>query len=124
MEPSNTVHEHDHERTDVPVRTIGKFLLGLTIGGIVVVLILAALWRLFAAMQPEPTVTAWRGPREFPPGPRLQTAPVLDRINYQEEEMKRLNTYGWVDQSAGRVHIPIEEAMKLLVQRGYEAKPQ
>jgi hypothetical protein len=34
-----------------------------------------------------------------------------------------LNTYGWVDRESGIVHIPIERAMELLLQRGLPARP-
>ncbi|MCA1555006.1 MAG: hypothetical protein LC737_11585, partial [Chloroflexi bacterium] len=32
--------------------------------------------------------------------------------------------YGWVDQSAGITHIPIERAMELLLERGLPTRPQ
>jgi hypothetical protein len=38
---------------------------------------------------------------------------------------EQLHGYGWVDQSGGIVHIPIEEAKRLIVERGIQpAKPQ
>jgi hypothetical protein len=36
----------------------------------------------------------------------------------QREALQRLNSYGWVDRSAGIAHIPIEQAMRLLVEGG------
>jgi hypothetical protein len=33
-----------------------------------------------------------------------------------------LNGYGWVDRDAGVVHIPIDEAMRLMVERGVPAR--
>jgi len=39
-------------------------------------------------------------------------------------EEKALYTYGWVDEKAGTVHIPIERAMDLLVQRGLPVRAQ
>jgi len=38
-------------------------------------------------------------------------------------EEQTLNSYGWVDQNAGVVHIPIAEAMKLVAQRGLPTRP-
>ena len=35
-----------------------------------------------------------------------------------EEARRRLGSAGWVDRDAGVVHIPIEQAMDLVVQRG------
>jgi hypothetical protein len=39
----------------------------------------------------------------------------------QEDE---LNSYGWVDQSAGVAHIPIDRAMDLIVEHGLPVLPQ
>jgi hypothetical protein len=33
-----------------------------------------------------------------------------------------LGTYGWVDKNAGLVRIPIEEAMRIAVERGLPAR--
>jgi hypothetical protein len=32
--------------------------------------------------------------------------------------LDKLHSYGWVDQAAGVVHIPIEEAMRIVTERG------
>ena len=40
----------------------------------------------------------------------------LNDIRKREEDI--LSTYGWVDQNAGTVHIPIDRAMDLLAQQG------
>jgi len=45
----------------------------------------------------------------------------LDSIRIKEEET--LNSYGWVDESAGVVHIPIQQAMQLLVEQGLPTRP-
>ena len=34
-----------------------------------------------------------------------------------------LDSYGWVDKNAGVVRIPIDEAMKLTLERGLPARP-
>ena len=34
------------------------------------------------------------------------------------EESALLDSYGWVDKDAGTVHIPIEDAMRLTLERG------
>lgn len=52
------------------------------------------------------------------PAPRLEVTPGLalakDRVTQETE----LNSYGWMDRKQGTVHIPIAQAMKLLVERG------
>ena len=57
------------------------------------------------------------------PEPRLEEneRDQLDGVRIHEEE--RLNSYGWVDQSAGTVHIPIERAMELMVEQGVPTAP-
>lgn len=44
------------------------------------------------------------------------------RIHYEAEQRERLSTYGWVDQSKGKVHIPIDRAMAILVQTNRSEK--
>jgi hypothetical protein len=54
---------------------------------------------------------------QFPP-PRLQSAPRGDLKALRAREELLLNGYGWVDRKAKIVHIPVDRAMDLLVQRG------
>ena len=48
--------------------------------------------------------------------PRLQTAPWNDLAIMRAHEESVLNSYGWVDRSAGTIHIPIQRAMELRAQ--------
>jgi hypothetical protein len=50
--------------------------------------------------------------------PRLQQFPRNELYTFRIEERDRLESYGWENKAAGTVHIPIEEAMKLTVERG------
>lgn len=59
----------------------------------------------------------------LPPLPRLQTNPKQELRDLRAEEARTLDNYQWVDKSAGVVRIPIEEAMKLTVQRGLASRP-
>jgi hypothetical protein len=52
------------------------------------------------------------------PGPKLQVTPRVDLQAFRAREEARLNSYGWVDKTAGVVRIPIARAMDLLIQRG------
>jgi len=58
------------------------------------------------------------------PEPRLEVTEggQLDKDLAKEED--RLNSYGWVDEKAGTVHIPIERAMHLVAERGLPVRPQ
>jgi hypothetical protein len=122
---SNERAVHDHEHSDIPVRMIGKYMLGLVLGGVIMVLILGGLWKWFGSAIPEEArVPAWRGPRELPPAPRLQIAPSEDLAEYRQKEFERLNNYGWVDRSAGKVHIPIGQAIDDVVRAGLPSRRQ
>ena len=58
------------------------------------------------------------------PQPRLETTERQEINGLRLQEEKTLNSYGWVDQQAGVVHIPIDRAMQLLAQRGLPTRPQ
>ena len=58
----------------------------------------------------------------LPPEPRLQTNPRQDLADLRRREDAILSTYGWVDKNAGVVRIPIDEAMKLTLERGLPAR--
>lgn len=53
-----------------------------------------------------------------PPLPRLQAKPEAEYRAYEAQVTHDLESYGWVDQAAGVAHIPIDDAMTLLVERG------
>ena len=121
--PGNGHEIRDHEHTDIPVRTIGKYMLGLAISGVVIVIVLGFMWNWFAhAIPEEARVPAWQGPRELPPSPRLQLAPSVELADYRQKELERLNSYGWVDRSAGKVHMPIDRAIDEVLRAGLPAR--
>ncbi|HEX7798676.1 MAG TPA: hypothetical protein VF456_30155 [Vicinamibacterales bacterium] len=129
----HTAHEphHDdvaHEGSDINVRAIARFGVGLLVLGAVVYLVV---WLFFvflsdrashASAQLAYPLAAGQQDR-VPPEPRLQTNPRADLREMRESEDKRLDSYGWVDRNAGIVHIPIDDAIKLTLQRGLPARP-
>lgn len=54
----------------------------------------------------------------LPPGPLLQRDPEQNMQQMKNEQDAVLNNYGWVDKEAGVIHIPIERAMELTLERG------
>ena len=58
------------------------------------------------------------------PEPRLEEDERAELNDIRVPEEDRLNSYGWADEKAGTVHIPIERAMQLIVQRGLPTRPQ
>jgi hypothetical protein len=125
MEDHPTVH---HETTDVDIRAIFVFGAGLVVSAVVISFVVWVLFKYFEAREarrvtPEYPLAATQEQRK-PPEPRLQENPREDLQQLREEEEQILNSYGWVDKNAGVVRIPIEEAMKLAVQRGLPSRQQ
>ena len=54
----------------------------------------------------------------IPPAPRLQIHPVASWNAFREAEMKRLESYGWMDRASGAVHVPVDRAMEIVLERG------
>ena len=117
--------ELHHETSDVDIRAIFGFGLGLLAVAIVVHL---AIWVLFMFFASREARVAPQFPlavgleNRLPPEPRLQTNPRQDLRDMRKQEDDLLGHYGWVDKNAGVVRIPIDEAMKLVVQRGLPAR--
>ena len=113
--------EVEHEHSDVNVRAILTFALALVIVAAVLQLALYGMLRLMEwnarrndpARHPLATTQT-----QAPPEPRLQPDPVADLAKVRVAEEQRLNSYGWVDKEKGVTHIPIEQAMELVVRRG------
>jgi hypothetical protein len=54
----------------------------------------------------------------LPPQPRLQQFPRNELYQFRIGEEEFLHNYGWMNKNAGVVHIPIDDAMRLTVERG------
>jgi hypothetical protein len=63
------------------------------------------------------------GQSQDPPTPRLQTQPFKDVWELKAAERGVLHSYGWVDRASGVVHIPIDRAMQITLQRGFPVRP-
>jgi hypothetical protein len=109
------------EKEDIRATPVLKFLVGIAITSVVVCFLLLAFYRgmrsFIAARQPPEPHMRFEADRE-PPLPRLQDVPAQDLATFRAEEDETLTSYGWVDQRAGVVRIPIDEAMKLIVEQG------
>jgi hypothetical protein len=57
-----------------------------------------------------------------PPNPQLQANPPQELREMHENEDMLLGSYGWVDQSKGIVHIPIDQAIDIVAQKGLPVK--
>jgi hypothetical protein len=127
-ENSRANPEVHHEESDVNIRAIFGFGVGLMLAVAFVCFVLWVLFRYFEARERRNVAhefpLAAQQENRLPPEPRLQTNPRADLADLRAEEEKALQTYGWADKNASVVRIPIEQAMKLTVERGLPARPQ
>ena len=63
-------------------------------------------------------------PQSAFPNPKLEEDERGQLNNISMNVEKELYSYGWVDEKAGTVHIPIERAMDLIAQRGLPVRGQ
>ena len=124
-------HEHEppagihHETSDVHVRPLAWLGVGLAVLVVISIVAMKGVFMLLDRQQaqndvaPPPMMT--QRPQQ-PPEPRLQTTPVPNLKLIVEQESKQLTSYRWVDSKSGVVRIPVDQAMKLLAERGLPAR--
>src|SRR5262245_4883317 len=115
-----------HEPNTVNIPGVVKFLVWLSGVIVLAALLMWGLLHYFDARKakeappPAPLATGVR----LPPEPRLQGAPgsasspTQDIRRFREQEDQMLDSYGWIDRQNGVIRIPIEQAKKLIEQRG------
>ena len=126
------------EREDLGGKPVFGFILTVVIGG---VLIYYVIWGIFYFLDAydkknqqsrNPLVAIEKAnPRDVQaneiqrfPEPRLEENERTELNGFRYSEEQQLNSYGWVDTSAGIAHIPIDQAMQLIAQRGLPTTPQ
>jgi hypothetical protein len=136
--PGNAGFEHQ----DLQVSGILYFLLSLAVATVLVSVLLVGVYKFLdkrdranqpvvsplVANVPRPELHSRADYEQYAektfPNPRLETDErnQLNQIRTREDD--QLDSYGWVDEKAGMVRIPIERAMDLLVERGLPVRPQ
>jgi hypothetical protein len=109
-----------HEQQDLSIRAVVIFAVVLALFGGISHVALTALFGRYWDREvrrdtPSPPL---REARVEPPAPRLQDQPGLDLEVLRRREERQMNTYGWVDRERGVVSMPIDRAMKLILDRG------
>jgi hypothetical protein len=134
-------HEHAEEgfeRQDLSAQGVLAFLISLVVGGVVVYFVIWGLYHFLDSRQRShptqqsplvkqmETDTRIVSPDEIKkfPQPRLETNERVEIKDFRLKEEQTLNSYGWIDEKAGVVRIPIERAMQLLAQRGLPTTPK
>jgi hypothetical protein len=117
----------DYERSDVDasrVASVGAVIAVVSVISCVVVLVLFNLLSDRANRQDPPNPPLARHEQgRTPPEPRLQVLPSKDIGELRAEEQAVLRGAAWVDQKAGVAQIPIEEAMKIVAEKGLPRWP-
>jgi hypothetical protein len=113
--------EHRDPDPDVDVRGVVRAAVALAVG--LVAVLGAAAW--FTGWLREDVSSGGQTPAPMatllphvPPEPRLQPDERAQLRVLRAYEKEQLDSYGWVKKSSGIVHIPIERAMALTVERG------
>jgi hypothetical protein len=119
-----TPEDAQHEHTDIEPAIAWRFALWL---GVAMVLSAALVYGTFWWFEGQ-ELTTNAASRSFPlaagrgdleaPMPRLQTQPFKDIYALRENEQRQLTSYEWVDKSTGIVRIPVEDAMRIMAERG------
>ena len=121
-----------HEESDVSIPGLAKSGVALVTLILVATLVVWVVFTYFnrsAERAQSPASPMFKG-NQPPPEPRLQGAQghessgLDDMLEMRARENRILSSYGWVDQQSGVVHIPIEEAKKLMLERGMAAGGQ
>lgn len=116
--PPGSTYEH----TDAEVGPLVKFAIWLVISAVIVVVGLGAMYQLLVRESTERVDTqryplAVNAEPRLPPTPRLQQFPRNELYEFRSKEDEQLHSYGWVDKNSGTVHIPIDDAMRLMLER-------
>ncbi len=115
-----------YEKTDAHPRPLYQFLFWISVVCIAAALfswgVLAGLEKWRDAASTRAVMAPSQDVNRQPPTPRLQTREALDLAAFKREENEILSTYGVVDRDQGIYRIPIEEAIKLTVARGFPVR--
>jgi hypothetical protein len=127
IEYGPTPEDANREYTDIEPSIAWKFAIWLTVAmGISIAIVYGTFWlfesRAASANRAAQVFPLAAGAEKTPPFPSLQTQPFKDIYTLRENENTRLTGYGWVDKGTGITRIPIEDAMRLVLER--ELKPR
>jgi hypothetical protein len=135
----------DYDRTDLSARGILMFLVGLLVAGVFVELVIWGMFHFLARspffakgnaspmVQTQKNVPLTAAGKDFEnttninpsifPEPRLQTNDVVDMDDLLKAEHKVLYAEQPFADQNGTIHLPINDAMKLIEQRGLPVRP-
>ncbi len=107
-----------YEKRDVNTRTIMIFVGVLFVVLVVTFVSMRGLFGYFSETQNlGPGASPFDNSRVLPPAPRLQVDPAVDLDQVRQSQNELLNSYGWADKPTGKVRVPIDRAMDMLIDR-------
>ena len=117
-----------HEESDINVRAIITFVVVLTVVTVAIQIAMIGLFKVYNTIEnkTQPVVSPLTaGPAQVAdfPSPSLQTTPWTDLQKLRASEHDYLNSYGWIDESAGLARVPIDKAKAMLLQKGLPVRP-
>jgi hypothetical protein len=115
-----------YEKRDASIKGLIQFAFWMAVVIAVTMIAMRFAYGLFKKFEPlgaqvSPLVTE-NQPPPTPPSPVLQVQPHQELVDYCTAQQKDVTSYGWVNQQAGVVHIPIDRAMDLVLTRGLPAR--
>ena len=114
-----------HETRDASVRPIvlgGAILAALSA---FVCLVVYGMFVLLQRTEPQAGANPMAAELEqVPPEPRLEERPAIPYRNLRAQEDEVLTTYGWADREKGEIHIPIDRAIDLELERGFPTRQE
>jgi hypothetical protein len=114
------IQKEPYEERDLSVRRMTQFL-ALIFFTMIATLIIS--WIVYQWVLPNqrtdlPSVRQEALQRQLPPEPRVQGFPMRDWERFYAEELRKTTTYEIVDETTGKVRIPVERAKELILQKG------
>jgi hypothetical protein len=125
-----------YEKADVSTSAIYIYLIGLAVAvilsyGVCVFVLRGTTHMVEQSDTPPPPIRQEMGGsfEAMPPEPRLQGVPghtndpqadLREKMNHDTQAMKQ---FEMIDQSSGVAEIPIEDAMKMIVEKGLPGAP-
>jgi hypothetical protein len=108
------------DSSDVDIRSISRFLIAMVVSLAVVagLVYYQVVWLADRQEESRPPAAFRAGERLPPPAPILQTSARDDMRRLRAAQEKALTQSGWIDRDRGLVRIPIDRAMKRLVEKG------
>jgi hypothetical protein len=130
IEYGSTPESANREHTDIEPSIAWKFAIWLAVSMAISAGIVYGTFWLFEGREQTANRAAQvfpmaAGQVKEPPGPHLQTQPFKDIYMLRQNEQDKLTRYEWIDKNSGAARIPIDEAMRLVIERGLvQARPQ